>query len=197
MRSKPYRVLLVLAALLGVLVSFVSWCFLELVHWIQAEVYQHLPSALGLHPVPWWWPLPVLAVAGVLAGVAIIRLPGHRGHIPSEGVRAAATQPADLPGIVLAALATLGLGLVLGPEAPLIALGSGLAVLAVRPGRKDTTDHGMAVLAASAAFAAIATVFGSPVIGAIILIEAAGLGGPMAPLGLLPRLVSAGGGSRG
>jgi H+/Cl- antiporter ClcA len=195
MRSKPYRVLLVLAALLGVLVSFASWCFLELVHWIQQEVYQRLPSGLGLHPVPWWWPLPVLAVAGVLAAVAIIRLPGHGGHIPYEGIKAGATQPADLPGILLAALATLGLGLVLGPEAPLIALGSGLAVLAVRRVRKDTPDQAMAVLAASAAFAAIATVFGSPVIGAIILIEAAGLGGPMLPLILLPGLMSAGIGS--
>ena len=194
-RSKSYRVLLVLAALLGVLVSFASWCFLELVHWIQQEVYQSLPSGLGLHPVPWWWPLPVLAVAGVLAAVAIIRLPGHGGHIPYEGIKAGATQPADLPGILLAALATLGLGLVLGPEAPLIAFGSGLAVLAVRRVKKDTPDQAMAVLAASAAFAAIATVFGSPVIGAIILIEAAGLGGPMLPLILLPGLMSAGIGS--
>ena len=72
-RSKSYRVLLVLAALIGVLVSFASWCFLELVHWIQQEVYEPLPSGLGLHPVPWWWPLPVLAVAGVLAAVAIVR----------------------------------------------------------------------------------------------------------------------------
>ena len=53
----------------------------------------------------------------------------------------------------------------------------------------------MAVLAASAAFAAIATIFGSPVIGAIILIEAAGLGGSMLPLILLPGLMSAGIGS--
>jgi hypothetical protein len=30
--SKNYRVLLVMAALIGVLVSFTSWCFLELVH---------------------------------------------------------------------------------------------------------------------------------------------------------------------
>ena len=194
-RSKPYRVLLVFAAVIGVLVSFASWCFLELVHWLQQEVYQHLPSGLGLHPVPWWWPLPVLAVAGVLAAVAILRLPGRGGHIPYEGIKAGATQPADLPGILLAALATLGLGLVLGPEAPLIALGSGLAILAVRRIRKDTPDQAMAVLAGSAAFAAIATVFGSPVIGAIILIEAAGLGGPMLPLILLPGLMSAGIGS--
>ena len=194
-RAKSYRILLVLAALIGVLVSFVSWCYLELVHWIQQEVYKSLPSGLGLHPVPWWWPLPVLAAAGVLAAVAIIRLPGHGGHIPYEGIKAGAPQPAELPGILLAALATLGLGLVLGPEAPLIALGSGLAILAVRLVKKDTPDQAMAVLAASAAFAAIATIFGSPVIGAIILIEAAGLGGPMLPLVLLPGLMSAGIGS--
>ena len=76
-RSKNYRVLLVMAAVIGVLVSFASWCFLELVHWIQQEVYKTLPSGLGLHPVPWWWPLPVLAVAGVLTAVAIVRLPGR------------------------------------------------------------------------------------------------------------------------
>ena len=194
-RSKRYRVLLVFAALIGVLVSFASWCFLELVHWIQQEVYKTLPSGLGLHPVPWWWPLPVLAVAGVLAAVAILRLPGHGGHIPYEGIKAGTAKPIELPGILLAALATLGLGLVLGPEAPLIALGGGLAILAVRLVKKDTPNQVMAVLAASAAFAAIATIFGSPVIGAIILIEAAGLGGPMLPLVLLPGLMSAGIGS--
>ena len=96
---------------------------------------------------------------------------------------------------MLAALATLGLGLVLGPEAPLIALGAGLAILAVRQVKKDTPSQVMTVLSASAAFAAIATIFGSPVIGAIILIEAAGLGGPMLPLVLLPGLMSAGIGS--
>ena len=67
--------------------------------------------------------------------------------------------------------------------------------MAVRLVKKDTPDQVMAVLAASAAFAAIATIFGSPVIGAIILIEAAGLGGPMLPLVLLPGLMSAGIGS--
>ena len=195
LRSKSYRVLLVFAALIGVLVSFTSWCFLELVHWIQQEVYKSLPSALGLQPVPWWWPLPVLAVAGVLAAVAIVRLPGRGGHIPYEGIKAGMPEPADLPGILLAALATLGLGLVLGPEAPLMALGGGLAILAVKLVKKDTPDQVMAILAASAAFAALATIFGSPVIGAIILIEAAGLGGPMLPLILLPGLMSAGIGS--
>lgn len=78
MRSKSYRVLLVLAALIGVLVSFASWGFLELVHWIQEEVYKTQPSGLGLHPVPWWWPLPMLAVAGVALATLGLGLP----HLP-------------------------------------------------------------------------------------------------------------------
>ena len=92
-QSTSYRVLLVSAAVIGVLVSLASWCFLELVHWIQYGVYQSLPSKLGFHPVPWWWPLPVLAVAGVFAAVAIVRLPGRGGHIPCEGIKAGTANP--------------------------------------------------------------------------------------------------------
>lgn len=75
-RQKSYRILLILAAIIGLLVSFASWCFLELVHWVQHEVYESLPSDLGYHSPPAWWPLPPLAVAGILAAVAIVRLPG-------------------------------------------------------------------------------------------------------------------------
>ena len=50
-------------------------------------------------------------------------------------------------------------------------------------------------MAAAGSFAAISTIFGNPVIGAVIIIEAAGLGGPMLPLVLLPGLLAAGIGS--
>lgn len=194
-RSREYRGLLVVAAFIGVLVSFVSWCFLELVHWLQEAVYKDLPGGLGFSTPPWWWPLPVLALAGLLTAVAVLRLPGAGGHVPFEGIKAGGTLPSALPGILLAALASLGLGLVLGPEAPLIALGSGVAVFAVKRAKKDTPDQVLSVIAAAAAFAALATIFGSPVVGAVILIEAAGLGGPTLPLVLLPGLMSAGIGS--
>ncbi len=61
--------------------------------------------------------------------------------------------------------------------------------------KKDTPSQVLSVLTAAAAFAAVATIFGSPVIGAVILIEAAGLGGNMLPLILLPGLMAAGIGS--
>jgi H+/Cl- antiporter ClcA len=50
-------------------------------------------------------------------------------------------------------------------------------------------------MAAAGSFAAISTIFGNPVIGAVIIIEAAGLGGPTLPLVLLPGLLAAGIGS--
>ncbi len=153
------------------------------------------PTQLGFDEVPWWWQLPILAVAGVLTAVAVIRLPGRGGHVPYEGIKGGVTPPVDVPGVLLAALASLGMGLVLGPEAPLIALGTGLAIFAVKVLKKDTPDQAVQVIAASAAFAALASVFGSPVVGAVILIEAAGLGGAMLPLILLPGLMAAGIGS--
>ena len=75
-RSKPYRALLVLSAAVGVLVSIASWGFLELVHAIQQWVYVDLPDDLGYDSMPAWWPLPWLALAGLLTAVAIVRLPG-------------------------------------------------------------------------------------------------------------------------
>ena len=188
--------MLVLAALIGVMVSLAAWGFLELVTYIQKWVYEDLPSGLGFKGVPAWWPLPVLAVAGPIVAFAVTRLPGRGGHLPAEGLKAGPpTEPIELPGLLLAALASIGLGLVLGPEAPLIGLATGLAILAVRLAKKDAPDQVLALLAAAAAFAAVSSLFGSPIVAAVIIIEASGLGGPTLPVILLPGLIAAGIGS--
>jgi H+/Cl- antiporter ClcA len=196
-RSRPYRALLVIAALVGLVVSTASWCFLELVHLLQIWIYNDLPGELGFSTQPVWWELPWLALAGAVTAVAIDRLPGRGGHVPADGLKTGGkpTTPIELPSVLLAATATLGLGLVLGPEGPLIALGGALGILSIKLVRKDSPDQVLGLMAAAGSFAAIATVFGSPVIGAVIVIEAAGIGGPMLTLVLLPGLVSAGIGS--
>ena len=196
LRERSYRGLLVLAAIVGVLVSVASWGFLEAVHYTQVWVFQDLPGELGFTGVPTWWPLPVLALAGLIIAFAIVRLPGNGGHEPSDGLKSGPpTKPIELPGVMLAAFATIALGLVLGPEAPLIALGTGLGILSMRLVRRDAPQQALGVMAAAGSFAAIASIFGSPIIGAIIIIEAAGLGGPTLPLVLLPGLLAAGIGS--
>jgi H+/Cl- antiporter ClcA len=96
---------------------------------------------------------------------------------------------------VLAALATLSLGVVLGPEAPMIALGGGLGVLAVRLVKRDAPPRTATVVAAAGSFAAISTLLGSPLLGAFLLMEASGLGGAMLELVLVPGLLAAGIGS--
>ncbi len=196
LRSRSYLGLLLLAALLGVPVSATAYGFLALVSYLQKELFNRLPHGLGFAGQPVWWPLPVLLAGGAAAGLAIRYLPGNGGPSPAGGFKVhGAPAPSALPGVVLAALATLSFGLVLGPEMPLIALGGGLAVLAVRLARRAVPDQAKAVLAASGSFAAISTLLGSPIIGAFLLMEASGLGGPMLGLVLVPGLLAAGIGS--
>jgi chloride channel protein, CIC family len=196
LRSRAFVVVLVLAALVGVIASLAAWCFLELVFYIQQWVFTDIPKDLGFdHGAPLWWYLPVLAFAGVVAAFAIARLPGNGGHVPAEGLSASSIQPIDIPGVVLAAIASIGLGLVVGPEAPLIALGGGLGFLTIRSLRRDAPPELGTLLASSGTFAAVSFLFGSPLIAAVILIEAAGLGGSRLPLVLIPGLLAAGIGS--
>ena len=104
-------------------------------------------------------------------------------------------RPIDLPGIFLAAFATLSLGVVLGPEAPLIAIGSGMGVLAVHLIKRDAPEMASVVIGAAGSFAAIATLLGSPLTGAFLLMEAGGIGGAMMGVVLVPGLLAAGIGS--
>lgn len=195
MRSRSYLVTLAFGALVGVPVSAAAFGFMELVSVVQQALYDHLPNGIGFHGTPVWWPVPLLAVGGVAVAAAIRWLPGNGGHVPAEGFSAGTTQPVALPGVVVAAVATLGAGAVLGPEAPLIALGSGMAVLAVKAARPGTPPMGVMVVGAAGSFAAIATILGSPLLGAIFMLEGIGLGGGLMSAVLLPGFLAAGVGS--
>ena len=196
LRSRGYIRLLVLAAVLGVVVSAAAYGFLALVSYLQQEIFTHLPHGLGFSSEPAWWPLPVLALGGVLAALTINYLPGRGGHSPAGGFKLhGPPTAAQLPGVVLAALATLSFGVVLGPEMPLIAIGGGLAVLATRLSRREVGGQAIQVVAAAGSFAAISTLLGSPLLGAFLLMEASGLGGPLLGVVLVPGLLAAGIGS--
>jgi H+/Cl- antiporter ClcA len=193
LRSPAYVKLLVLAALIGVPVSALAYGFLYLVNWLQKQLFDALPEDLGFASAPSWWPLPLLAVSGLLTALAIRHLPGTGGHSPADGLKmGGVTQPRELPGVLLAALATLALGAVLGPEAPLILLGGGLGVLAVRLFAPHAPEQAVAIMGAAGSFAAVSTLLGSPLLGAFLLLEATGLGGATVGVVLLPGLLAAG-----
>ena len=197
LRTRSYLVLLVLAAIIGAPISAAAYFFLALVTKLQGWVFSSLPKGLGFHAEPMWWPLLPLLLAGVLVPLAIRYLPGTGGHSPADGFKAGGggPQPIELPGVVLAALATLSLGVVLGPEAPLIALGAGLGICAMRLVKRDAPDRATAMVAAAGSFASISTLLGSPLLGAFLLMEASGLGGATLELVLVPGLLAAGIGS--
>ena len=187
---------LVFAALLGLPVAFAAVLFQTAIHDVIHLVWEVIPDELGWSEPSWWYVVLVPGLAGLLVAAAV-RLPGHGGHSPLEGLGADPVPPIALASILPAALATLGLGLVLGPEAPLIALGLGLGALAVRLIRLEGTGAQLLVLAG--AFAAIAALFGGPLVAAFLLFEVTAASGkiPAQQIGraLLPGFVAAGTGA--
>lgn len=193
-RSRAYLSALLLAAALGAPISVLAYGFLALVDAIQEYLFDTLPHDLLAGGVPAWWPVPWLALCGLLTALAIDRLPGTGGHSPALGLRTGGgpVSGPELPGVVLAALASLGLGAVLGPEAPLIAIGGGLAALTVHLAKKDAPPMALTIMASAGSFAAVSTLLGSPLLGAFLIMEAAGIGGATLSLVALPGLLASG-----
>jgi H+/Cl- antiporter ClcA len=194
--AKAYVRTLVLAALLGFPVAFAAVLFQTAIHDLTHVVWDVVPDELGWSEPAWWYVILVPGLAGLLVAAAV-RLPGHGGHSPLEGLGAEPIAPIALTSILTAALASLSLGLVLGPEAPLIALGLGLGALAVRMIRLGGTSAQLLVFAG--AFAAIAALFGGPLVAAFLLFEVTAASGniPAQQIGraLLPGFVAAGTGA--
>jgi chloride channel protein, CIC family len=188
--------LLVFGAIVGVPVATVAYFFLKAVSESQHYLFETLPGEVGFHGEPIWWPLPLLALSGLLVALAIRYLPGTGGHSPADGFKSSGpVPPIELPGIIIAAFATLSLGPVLGPEAPLIAIGSGIGVLLVHLIKRDAPAQAITVIGVAGSFAAISTLLGSPILGAFLLMEVSGLGGPLLGVVLVPGLLAAGVGS--
>ncbi|MGN8246260.1 chloride channel protein [Cellulomonas soli] len=193
-RSRRYLGALAFAAAIGAPISALAYGFLALVAALQGYVFDDLPTALFTDGTPAWWPVPWLVLCGLLTGATVRFLPGNGGHSPALGLRMGAGPPADrdLLGVALAALTSLALGAVLGPEAPLIAIGGGLAALTVRLVRRDSPPAALTMMAAAGSFAAISTLLGSPVLGAFLIMEASGIAGATLTLVALPGLVASG-----
>lgn len=193
---RTYVETLVLAAALGVPVAFAAVLFQTAVHDLTHLVWEEIPDALGWDAPRSWYVLLVPALAGLLVAAAL-RLPGAGGHGPLDGLGLGAVPPLHLVSILPAGLATLSLGIVLGPEAPLIALGLALGAVAVRFLHEGEAAGHLLVLAG--AFAAIATLFGGPLPAALLLFEIMAASGriPAQLMGraLLPGFVAAGTGT--
>jgi H+/Cl- antiporter ClcA len=184
-----YLRLIGLGALIGIPAALLAAAFLALIHEVEAWLWHDLPDALGYDAPPWFLvvALPVVGAALVLAARRL--LPGDGGHPPLEGISVEPTPVAYVPSVALAAVGTLAFGGVLGPEAPLIALGSAVGLAVTHFVDVDPAHH--KILAMAGAFSAISALFGGPVSAGILLLEGGlGLGRLLIPL-LIPGLVAA------
>lgn len=179
--------LTVLGALVGVPAGLVAFAFVSLVHLLESLLWTTLPESLGADGPPWWLVVGLPALGGVLVHLAR-RLPGDGGHPPIQGLAGGTPRPRDAAGIALAALATLPFGAVLGPEAPLIALGTVVGVWLTSWARLP--ERGRAALGVAGAGAAMSTLFGGPLVAGLMLLEGGvGAGALVIPM-LLPALVA-------
>jgi H+/Cl- antiporter ClcA len=119
-----YLRLVLLGALIGIPAALVAFAFLAIVHELEHSLWHDLPTALGESSPQWYLVIGLPVVGACVVVIARRFLPGDGGIEPLRGFAGEAPLLSYAPGVALAALGTLAFGAVLGPEAPLIALGS-------------------------------------------------------------------------
>ena len=170
----------------GLLAGLAASAFIKAEDELIHLLWTTLPETLGYDSTPAWMVVAILVTGALIVYVAL-KLPGNGGHHPLQGL-AMNIGPREIFSVVLAALGTLSFGAVLGPEAPLMAIGSACGALAFR----DPTKPARMVMMLAGSMAAIGAIFGNPLITAILLLEVAVMAGPrMAnPAVLLTSLAS-------
>lgn len=122
---RPLPAMLV-AAVVGLVLGYVV---LEIVNGGIGYIWETVPSGWATTPI--WYVVGVLLMAAVL--VYLIRTYiGDAGHSPLGGIRVSSLTPKEYVGAILAILASLFGGVVLGPEVALVATGSVVGGLVAR-----------------------------------------------------------------
>ena len=189
LRGRQYLRLVLLGAAIGIPAALLATVFLAVVHDSEHWFWVRLPDYLGRSSPPWYLILALPTIGACIVLAARRLLPGDGGHSPLDGIAGKPTPLAYGPGVALAALGTLPFGAVLGPEAPLIALGAVAGLAVVRSLQLEEKEQ--AVLATAGSFSAISALFGGPIPAGILLVEGSlGLGAAAIPM-LLPGLVAA------
>lgn len=175
----PRQLLAILggAIVVGALSAIAATAFLLIVEKSQEFVFHELPAAVGLNHAPWWWAGVLLVFAAVIVMLAQ-RMRGATGAGPLTGFHFDVPL-VNVPAILLAAFASLVGGVALGPEAPLIVIGTSVAAIL---GARRAPEMRQAMMFIGGA-AAISAVFGNPFNTAFMVLEFMALG--VAPVALL------------
>jgi H+/Cl- antiporter ClcA len=187
--ARGVAVLVLLGAVVGIPAALAAVAFFTAVHYLEDFLWTDLPATLGFAVPPWYLVIGLPVVGALIVAVARIWLPGDGGHPPLDGMAHGATPIRFVPGIVTAALGTLGFGLVLGPEAPVMAVGSAVGLIV--PAIARTGEREASVLSMAGVFSAISTLFGGPLVAGVMLTEGGLALGSALVTALLPGFVAA------
>ena len=118
MQAKRPLPAMFIAAIVGIVLGYVV---LEFVNAGISLVWEKIPEIWDHTPA--WYVIGVLLIAAVLVYV-VRRFVGDTGHSPLGGIKISPLTPKEYLGAILAILASLWGGVVLGPEVALVATGS-------------------------------------------------------------------------
>lgn len=188
--ARAYARSLLGAVAVGLVVAPAALAFVALTHLLEGVLWHDLPEWIGAEQPPSWLVVLIPALGGLLTAAAM-HLRGGGGHAPLDGLIG---DPIRLPGLasaLAAALASLSFGAVLGPEAPLMAIGSAVGLwlanrLGARPADEPLWLYGGMLVA-------LGTILGNPLNSVILIAEVLVVTvGARLFHSLLPALVAAG-----
>ena len=178
-----------MGAVIGIPAALLAAGFFALVHLVQSWLWDDLPALLGFAEAPWFLIVGLPLVGAILVVAARALLPGDGGEAPLHGMDPAPTPMRYAPGILLAALASLCFGAILGPEMPVVAIGTVVGTAVARMARAG--EPATRVLAMAGAFSAISALFGGPLVAGLLLVEGGLAAGAKLLRILMPGLVAA------
>lgn len=149
------------AMLLAAVISLVlGYVVLEIVNAGILLLWETIPE--NWTSTPAWYVLGILVIAAVLVFV-IRKFVGDAGHSPIGGIKISAVTPKEYVGVILAILASLWGGIVLGPEVALVATGSMIGGLVAR-GMKVADAKDQKKVVGLGALGAILALFVGPIL---------------------------------
>ncbi|BDZ65011.1 ion channel protein [Agromyces mangrovi Wang et al. 2018] len=143
--------------------------------WVDEFLWDVVPGWAGVSGDAPLWIIGVLTLAGLLTGLIVRFMPGHGGEDPAtESLFPSPMAMAAVPGVALAAIITLSMGVSLGPEGPTLAINVALAAWV---GRRFLPQLPIGPLTVIVVAGTVGALFGSPV-GAALLVTSVAIAVP-------------------